>query len=161
MYPNLLTQNRVFCPSLTKFMFLRRNYYFYMRHDFFLCKLTDKLERQHNITRTGQLHAFPNLMYMFVDCRVLCSCLHALRILFASYHIVSCYYPCARVPFCSSVFLNTYIFASPFPRPLALIAALFSSHVPLLLFAHALVFALRCVSCRPCIDPRACPPTVL
>ena len=55
---------------------------------FFASPHTDKLERQHDITRTEQLHdAFPSLMSMFVDCRVSCCCLRALGISFPSYHV--------------------------------------------------------------------------
>ena len=80
---------------------------------FFASPHTDKLERQHDITRTEQLHdAFPNLMSMFVDCRVSCCCLRASGISFPSYHVRA---------FCSPGFVHTDIslLPSPFPRPLS------------------------------------------
>ena len=92
-----------------------------------------------------------------------CMCLSLLIVMFraAVYaHWAYCslspaIYPCAL--FCSSGFVHTDISVSPFPHPLALIAVLFSSRAPLLLFAHALAFVLHCVSYRPCIDPRVRP----
>ncbi len=120
-----------------------------MRHDVFLCKPTDKLERQHNITWAEQLHSFPNLMSMFLDCPISCCCLRALGILFPSYHIISCIYPCARAPFCSPGFVHTDILRlpSPFPHPLVLIDALFPS-------CHLLLRSrLRCVRVALCLLP--------
>jgi hypothetical protein len=71
-------------------------------------------------------------------------------------------YLCARAPFCSSGFVHTDIFVSPFslslPSRVDCCCVLLTR--PPLSFAHALAFVLRCVSCQPCIEPRA-PPSCL
>ena len=118
---------------------------------FFASPHTDKLERQHDITRTEQLHdAFPNLMSMFVDCRVSCCCLRASGISFPSYHVRARRF--VALASCTQTFRFSLL---PSPALSVLIDALFPS-CHLLMPLRSRRVCVRCVSCPPCIDPRAC-----